>query len=69
MPAVAHLDFTLILWPCYVAVAIYGSVTHLSGSIQPAVVLHTGGNIYSNVDLWLHSQAEWQDAGGPAVLV
>lgn len=70
MFAVAHLDFTLILWPYYVAVAaIYGTVTYLTGSILPAVLLHTGGNIYSNFDLWLHGQAEWQAASSPAALV
>src|SRR5687767_15536912 len=47
MFAIAHLDFTLILWPYYVAVAaIYGTVTSITGSILPAVVLHTAGNIY-----------------------
>jgi membrane protease YdiL (CAAX protease family) len=70
MFAVAHLDFTLILWPYYVAVAgVYGTVTHMTGSILPAVVLHTGANLYSNLDLWLHGQAEWQASSGPAVLV
>jgi membrane protease YdiL (CAAX protease family) len=70
MFAVAHLDFTLILWPYYVAVAaIYGTVTYLTKSILPAVVLHTGGNLYSNLDLWLHGQAEWQAASGPTALI
>lgn len=70
MFAVAHLDFTLLLWPYYVAVAtIYGTVTYLTNSILPAVVLHTGGNVYSNVDLWLHGQAEWQASAGPASLI
>lgn len=70
MFAVAHLDFTPVLWPYYVAVAaIYGTVTYLTGSILPAVVLHTGGNLYSNLDLWLHGTAEWQAAQGPAALV
>jgi membrane protease YdiL (CAAX protease family) len=70
MFAVAHLDFTLILWPYYVAVAvIYGTVTYLTGSIWPAVVLHTGGNLYSNLDLLLHGQAEWQASSGAAALV
>jgi len=70
MFAVAHLDFTLILWPYYVAVAaIYGVVTYRTGSILPAMVLHTCGNLYSNLDLWLHGQAEWQAASGPAALV
>jgi membrane protease YdiL (CAAX protease family) len=70
MFAVAHLDFTLILWPYYVAVAaIYGTVTYLTESILPAILLHTGGNIYSNIDLWLHGQAEWQASSGPAALI
>jgi len=70
MFAIAHLDFTLILWPYYLAVAaIYGTVTYLTGSILPAVVLHTGGNLYSNLDLWLHGQAEWQAGSGPTALI
>jgi membrane protease YdiL (CAAX protease family) len=70
MFAVAHLDFTLILWPYYVAVAaIYGTVTYLTKSILPAVVLHTGGNLYSNLDLWLHGHAEWQAASGSTALI
>ena len=65
MFAVAHLDFTLILWPYYVAVAaIYGTVTYYARSILPAVLLHTSGNLYSNFDLWLHGEAEWQAASG-----
>jgi membrane protease YdiL (CAAX protease family) len=70
MFAVAHLDFTLILWPYYLAVAaIYGTVTSLTDSIWPAVVLHTSGNIYSNSALLLHGQAEWQAPSGAAELV
>jgi membrane protease YdiL (CAAX protease family) len=70
MFAVAHLDFTLVLWPYYVAVAaIYGTVTYLTKSILPAVVLHTAGNVYSNIDLWLRGQAEWQASSGPGVLI
>lgn len=61
MFAVAHLDFTPLLWPYYVAVAaLYGAVTFATESVWPAVVLHTAGNLYSNVDLLLHGQAEWQ---------
>lgn len=70
MFAVAHLDFTLILWPYYVAVAaIYGVVTSLAKSILPAIVLHTCGNIYSNIDLWLHGRAEWQTSSDAAMLI
>jgi membrane protease YdiL (CAAX protease family) len=67
MFAVAHLDFTPVLWPYYVAVAaIYGTVTWRTGSILPAIVLHTAGNVYSNLDLWVHGQAEWQAGSGSA---
>lgn len=70
MFAVVHLDFTPILWPYYVAVAaVYGTVTYLTGSILPAVLLHTGGNIYSNFALWLYGRAEWQTAAGGETLV
>ncbi|HTF71148.1 MAG TPA: type II CAAX endopeptidase family protein [Edaphobacter sp.] len=70
MFAIAHLDFTLILLPYYVAVAaIYGVVTHLTESILPAIVLHTGGNLYSNLDLWLHGKAEWQASADATKLI
>jgi hypothetical protein len=70
MFAVAHLDFTLILWPYYVAVAaVYGTVTYLTNSIWPAVVLHTGGNIYPNIALLLHGRADWQAPSSGASLV
>jgi membrane protease YdiL (CAAX protease family) len=70
MFAVAHLDFTPVLLPYYVAVAaIYGLVTYLTNSILPAVVLHAGGNIYSNTDLWLRGRAEWQASSGASKLI
>jgi hypothetical protein len=49
--------------------AIYGTVTYLTKSILPAVVLHTAGNTFSNLDLWLHGQAEWQASSGPTALI
>jgi membrane protease YdiL (CAAX protease family) len=70
MFALAHLDFTLMLWPYYVAVAaIYGGVTYLTQSIWPAILLHTAGNTYSNVDLLLHGRAEWQSSSSSVTLV
>jgi membrane protease YdiL (CAAX protease family) len=70
MFAIAHLDFTWILWPYYVAVvALFGAITSRTGSILPAVVLHTAGNLYSNLDLWRHGRAEWQAASGAAGLI
>jgi hypothetical protein len=49
--------------------AIYGAATHLTNSILPAVVLHTGGNIYSNTDLWLHGRSDWQAPTGGGTLI
>jgi membrane protease YdiL (CAAX protease family) len=70
MFAVAHLDFTPVLWPYYVAVAaLYGAITHRAGSILPAIVLHTAGNVFSNLDLWLHGRAEWQAPAGSAARI
>jgi membrane protease YdiL (CAAX protease family) len=70
MFAVAHLDFTPVLLPYYVAVAaIYGMATYLTDSILPAVVLHTSGNIYSNTDLWWRGRAEWQASRGTSGLI
>jgi membrane protease YdiL (CAAX protease family) len=70
MFAVVHLDFTPILWPYYVAVAgLYGTVTYMTGSILPAIVLHTCANLYSSFDLWLHGQAEWQAPSSADTLI
>jgi membrane protease YdiL (CAAX protease family) len=70
MFALAHLSFTWILWPYYMAVAtIYGSVAYLTKSILPAIALHTLGNLYSNFDLLLHGRTDWQTgpAGAPLI--
>jgi len=68
--ALVHLDFTPILWPYYIAVsAVYGTVTFLTNSVWPAVVLHTSGNVYSNIDLLLHGRADWQAPAASAELV
>jgi membrane protease YdiL (CAAX protease family) len=70
MFAVAHLDFTLVLWPYYLAVAaIYGTTTFLTNSVWPAVVLHTAGNLFSNTNLLLNGQAEWQASSSASGLV
>jgi membrane protease YdiL (CAAX protease family) len=70
MFAIAHLDFTPVLWPYYLAVAaIYGIVTSLTDSIWPAILLHTAGNTYSNIDLLLHGRAEWQAGSGTALSI
>lgn len=70
MFALSHLDFTPVLWPYYVAVAaIYSTITARTNSILPAIVLHTAGNLYSNFDLWMYGQAEWQTSSGSASLI
>jgi membrane protease YdiL (CAAX protease family) len=70
MFGIAHFDFTLMLWPYYVAVAaIYGMVVYLTNSILPAIVLHMSGNLYSNYDLWVNGRAEWQAAKDASELV
>jgi len=64
MFAIAHLDFTWVLWPYYLAVsALYGAIAYLTRSILPSIALHTAGNLYSNLDLLLHGRAEWQSGG------
>lgn len=68
--ALVHLDFTPVLWPYYIAVsAVYGTLTSLTNSVWPAVVLHTGGNVYSNIDLLLHGRADWQASAASTRLV
>ncbi|MEP7322594.1 MAG: CPBP family intramembrane glutamic endopeptidase [Saprospiraceae bacterium] len=63
--ALVHLDFRIVLWPYYIAVsAIYGTVTFLTKSILPSIVLHTLGNLYSNFDLWYSGHSEWQTSSG-----
>lgn len=70
MFAIAHLDFTWILWPYYMAVAaLYGVVAHMTRSVLPGVVLHTCGNLYSNFDLWMSGHTEWQAGAGGDSLV
>ncbi|MEO7966664.1 MAG: alpha/beta fold hydrolase [Gemmatimonadaceae bacterium] len=66
MFAISHLDFTPVLRAYYVAVAaINGSITYLTDSVLPSIVLHTAGNVYSNLDLWLTGHAEWQASSTP----
>jgi membrane protease YdiL (CAAX protease family) len=68
--AISHLDFTFILWTYYIAVAaIYSTITYRTNSILPAIVLHTCGNLYSNLDLWLNGHAEWQASSGSQTLI
>jgi membrane protease YdiL (CAAX protease family) len=65
-----YQDLTPLLLPYYLAVAaIYGSVTWLTSSILPAVVLHTAGNVWSSSYLWAYGHAEWQASATPDPLI
>ena len=76
MFAVAHLDFTPVLLPYYVAVsAIYGMVSYLT--THPSCNRPTCGNIYSNTDLArgrrsgrrrARPQSIWADRDGCGIL-
>ena len=58
------------LWLFWMAVAaLYGTVTALTDSILPAMVLHTTGNLYSNFDRWLHGRSDWQAPANQSPLV
>jgi membrane protease YdiL (CAAX protease family) len=59
-----------IMLPYYIAVAaIYGGLTWAANSILPALVLHSGGDVWSLVRLWMTGRPEWQLSPAPANLV
>jgi membrane protease YdiL (CAAX protease family) len=65
----AHPDAVIPMLPYYIAVsAVYGGVTFAADSILPAVVLHTGGNVWSLTRLWSTGQPEWQFAGSRSLI-
>ena len=56
-----------IMLPYYIAVsAVYGGLTWAANSILPALVLHSGGDIWSLGRLWLTGRPEWQLSTAPA---
>jgi membrane protease YdiL (CAAX protease family) len=59
-----------IMLPYYIAVAaVYGGLTWATNSILPALVLHSGGDIWSLVRLWMTGRPEWQLSPTHASLV
>jgi membrane protease YdiL (CAAX protease family) len=55
--------------PYYIAVsAVYSGITWAADSILPAIVLHSGGDVWSLGRLWLTGRPEWQLAT-PAKLI
>jgi membrane protease YdiL (CAAX protease family) len=65
-----HPADVLIMLPYYIAVAaVYGGLTWAANSILPALVLHSGGDVWSLGRLWLTGRPEWQLSPAPASLV
>jgi len=65
-----HPGDVLLMLPYYVAVsAVYGGLTWAANSILPALVMHSGGDVWSLGRLWLTGRPEWQLSSAPAPLV
>lgn len=65
-----HPADVLTMLPYYIAVsAIYGGLTWATNSILPALVLHSGGDVWSLGRLWLTGRPEWQLSASPLGLV
>lgn len=65
-----HPADVLTMLPYYIAVsAVYGGVTWASNSILPALVLHSGGDVWSLGRLWMTGRPEWQLSASPPGLV
>ena len=65
-----HPGDVLLMLPYYIAVsAVYGGLTWAANSILPALVMHSGGDVWSLGRLWLTGRPEWQLSSAPARLV
>ena len=65
-----HPGGVLLMLPYYIAVsAVYGGLTWAANSILPALVMHSGGDVWSLGRLWLTGRPEWQLSSAPAPLV
>jgi membrane protease YdiL (CAAX protease family) len=65
-----HPGDVLVMLPYYIAVsAVYGGLTWAANSILPALVLHSGGDVWSLGRLWLSGRPEWQLSNAPTPLV
>lgn len=65
-----HPADVLTMLPYYIAVsAIYGGLTWATNSILPALVLHSGGDVWSLGRLWLTGRPEWQVSSAAPALV
>ena len=65
-----HPGDVLLMLPYYIAVsAVYGGLTWAANSILPALVMHSGGDVWSLGRLWRTGRPEWQLSSVPAPLV
>jgi membrane protease YdiL (CAAX protease family) len=65
-----HPADVLTMLPYYLAVsAVYGGLTWAANSILPALVLHSGGDVWSLGRLWLTGRAEYELTSTPPALV
>jgi membrane protease YdiL (CAAX protease family) len=65
-----HPADVLTMLPYYIAVsAVYGGLTWAANSILPALVLHSGGDVWSLGRLWLTGRAEYELSSTPPALV
>ena len=65
-----HPADVLKMLPYYIAVsAVYGGLTWAANSILPALVLHSGGDIWSLSRLWLTGRPEWELSTAPPRLI
>jgi membrane protease YdiL (CAAX protease family) len=65
-----HPGDVVLMLPYYIAVsAVYGGLTWAANSILPALVLHSGGDVWSLGRLWLTGRPEWQLSSAAQPLV
>jgi CAAX protease family protein len=65
-----HPTEVLMMLPYYIAVAaVYSGLTWAANSILPALVLHSGGDVWSLVRLWVSGRPEWQIRSEPVALI
>src|SRR4029078_7284125 len=65
-----HPADVLTMLPYYIAVsAVYGGLTWAANSILPALVLHSGGDVWSLGRLWLPGRPAYELSSTPPALV
>lgn len=65
-----HPRDVLLMLPYYIVVsAVYGGLTWAANSILPALVLHSGGDVWSLGRLWLTGRPEWQISSSQPALI